>query len=333
MTLTASALLTSSPRLEDLTFDHCDLVARQGGLLRLKSFTLCRIWFGTGIAEEEPLETVASDRLCTLKIIHGADTSPLLVGLTRDKKLTQLVDLSLHAIHDVDLLLSCLSHCLQLEMKFSVRPLPTHIHPNTIPLLQNLTAPRCGPLVDAKSPPLLLALLDSSQASVRLRSLVVIPPTSPTPDPFRAITSLFPELRDSFLTTHEDDPFEWLFETINRNFLTTVDDFPPEDISDDEGEDAPQAVVTLVQDSIHPELSENTNLSNILNEICDGVVSLLPQITALCLQVEIVIPRILATEGDQVVASLTRLYPFLREIRTELLGTVIGYARARARFG
>ncbi|KAJ7096836.1 hypothetical protein C8R44DRAFT_949649 [Mycena epipterygia] len=144
-----------------------------------------------------------------------------------------------------------------------------------------------------------------------------------------------PELRDLFLTIDEDDP-ESIFDSIRytprRSFDSgdppslglcdeeAFDDLPPEDISDDEDQDAPPAVATLVQDSIHPELPETANLYTLLNEISAGVVSLPPEITVLCLQVEVAIFWLSATQGAQVVASLSGLYPFLREIRTGLLG-------------
>ncbi|KAJ7124249.1 hypothetical protein C8R44DRAFT_783236 [Mycena epipterygia] len=337
--------LVSLPMLEDLTLVDSDIIARDGGLLRLKSYT------GSSRVAEEIL---SSDRMHTLKILGNDETSPLLTGLSYGGKSIQLVNLSLHFVQDLDLFFRFLKQCPRLEsmeIQSIIRPLPTHIHPDTIPLLRNLTAPLdvvrlltpnrpvCAlkmlewPTFTHATEVILASLLDISRASIPLRSLVAMPTPSPTPNLFRSITSLFPELRDLSFTILEDVPRRRMHCHLKRRPRSTgdppslelcdeeaFDNLPPEDMSDDEDEDAPPAILVLVQDSIQPELPTSTKLYSVLNGICDGVVPLPPNLAVLCLQVQINIPRLSAEQEQQVVASLSRMCPRLREIQIGLHG-------------
>ncbi|KAJ7096897.1 hypothetical protein C8R44DRAFT_748685 [Mycena epipterygia] len=352
--------LASLPILEDLTLARCDTVARDGGLVRLKYLTISGFWIGSRGGVPEPLQIVSADRLHTLKIIHGSsETSPLLTDLTRVGQPTQLVDLSLHFVDDVDLFFRFLKQCPGLESlaitsisRSTKSTFPARIDPDTIPLLRNLTAllemvrlltPHrsvCvvtvseGQSVTSKPAAglLLASFLDISRASVFLRSLIVIPPM--TPDLFTAIISLFPELQNLSITFLEEDRSRFccrypVMRTSDRGDPPSLelcddeafDNLPVEEISDDEGDgDAdPPRVVTLVDHST-PELPGSRNLYNILNGICGGVISLPPEIAVLCLQVDINTSRLSAAQEHQVVALLSRLYAQLREVRLGFRG-------------
>ncbi|KAJ7096885.1 hypothetical protein C8R44DRAFT_748673 [Mycena epipterygia] len=170
-------------------------------------------------------------------------------------------------------------------------------------------------------PELLLdSFSDISRAPVPLRSLTVIPPM--TPDLFTAIISLSPELQNLSITFLEEDrsgcsrfPGRRLSDRGDPPSLELCDDdevfdnLPVEEISDNEGDGGTHSprVINLVDRSI-PELPGSRNLYNILNGICGGVISLLPEIAVLCLQ------------EHQVVASLSRLYSHLREVRLGFRG-------------
>ncbi|KAJ7096888.1 hypothetical protein C8R44DRAFT_989158 [Mycena epipterygia] len=356
--------LVSLPRLEDLTLDSCGIVARDGGLLRLKSFTIPGFWMGSRlIHDHDSLRIVSLERLHTLKIMHAiGESSPLLTDLTHIGQSTQLVELSLYFVDDIDLFFRFLKRCPALESLaicgYSVPrsapfTFPTHIDPNTIPLLRNLTAPLkmvrlltphrpvCTVTVsdwqlEMPTPPaelLLASFWDISRASVSLRSLTVITPM--TAELFTAIISLFPELQHLSIVILEENRSRFRCRLGNHRTLDqsdppslefcddeAFDNLPAEELSDDEGKtnDEPPRVVTLVHQSIHPELPDSRNLYNILNGICASVISLPSEITVFCLQVNINISRLSAAQEHQVVGSLSRLYPRLREVRIGFRG-------------
>ncbi|KAJ7096884.1 hypothetical protein C8R44DRAFT_889484 [Mycena epipterygia] len=67
----------------------CDIVAHDGGLVRLKSFTISGFWVGYRTTKDPDLQIASPERLHTLNLIHAnADIEPLLTGLTRVGKST-----------------------------------------------------------------------------------------------------------------------------------------------------------------------------------------------------------------------------------------------------
>ncbi|KAJ7079896.1 hypothetical protein C8R44DRAFT_895574 [Mycena epipterygia] len=295
--------------LEELNLHRCDIVARDGALVKLKSFTISGYWIGSGMRQDS-LKLVSPDRLQTLKI-----ESLAIISLGRRP-----------------------AHFLA----------GYNIGPDMIPLLRSLNAPLAVVRLLAPNRPvramrvswdqtetleLLPALLDISRASVPLRSLVVH--QAMTPESFTAILSLFSELQDlSIRILEENIDFEFLCclmrrPTVDRADPPSVelsdehafDDLPADDISDGE-EEKTARVITLVDDSIHPELPAPSNLYKLLNGICRGVISLPPEINVLALQVDIEIPRLSTAHEHQVVVSLSRLYPLLREVRLGYRGNI-----------
>ncbi|KAJ7369060.1 hypothetical protein DFH08DRAFT_1071615 [Mycena albidolilacea] len=344
--------LISLSMLEDVTLGNCDISARDGILLNLKSFAMSSTG-GQRIKElsEELLELVSPGRLQTLKIDGWGDTIPLMTGFI-GQGFSHLTQLSLDTIFDFDLFLRFLTQCPRLQ-GLSVGNLscdglasfPSHVHPETIPLLWSIDAPldlvraltpsrpvrdvivRLGHLLSAEE--LTLAALDISNVSVPVRSLT-LPSTYPTLDSLNTMSSLFPELTSLSMEIHckpgrtlrrrhncMREP--WAPEVDIR--LPDVcdegafDSLPPEEVSDGEEEQPSPAIhVTL---ETHPKMPDSVRLHEILSWICNGLVSLPAEIEVLRFPVRSYLSgSTVLSEGHQhqIVAALSRMYPSLREL-------------------
>ncbi|KAJ7096905.1 hypothetical protein C8R44DRAFT_989166 [Mycena epipterygia] len=185
--------LVSLPMLEDL--NRCDIVARDGALVKLKTFTISGFWLGSDI-HQDPLTLVSPDRLHTLNIGNNTpETFTLLSGFPRGK-FPHLVDLSLQGFRDIDLLFGFLKQCPRLEWLAIISIIPRHD-----------TTSACAVAVsweqEIQASELVRAFSDILCASVPLRSLVVIP--AMTPQLFTTIMSLFPELRELSISIVEEN--------------------------------------------------------------------------------------------------------------------------------
>jgi hypothetical protein len=224
------------PSLEDLALDSCEIVARDGDLIPLKSFSLT--FFINPAYDELPtpptLRLVSPEHLHTLRIAASHETIPVLTGFPPGKFLS-LVKLSLQHLPSLDIFCSFLNQCPRLEslaITEAARELlpsipESPLSPDTIPRLRHLTAPRelmsffipnrpvssvtvlnpphhpwrRGPIPNTSAADLKLVFAPISRASIPLLTLN-LPLTSPSPPAefLAAIPALFPELRELSLT-------------------------------------------------------------------------------------------------------------------------------------
>ncbi|KAJ7244557.1 hypothetical protein C8J57DRAFT_1525027 [Mycena rebaudengoi] len=302
--------LSSLSNLESLTL-VCDTTARDGDLMKLKSFTI--------------------------SVTPGASTAVTTEPLRIPMKFPQLVSISLGFLSDeeigIDLFFEFLQRCPQLESLAihyvyltSNDPLPSRLHPNTIPRLGNLTVPLL--LIDVFTPnrpvgtvsvkrgypydhvaiPLeeageYLALLfaDLSHASVPLQFLS-IPPISPTPECFTAIVSACPHL--TALVIDVTEIAAW---PPRRGEI----DCPEEEISDAE-EGVPRASPVDSSSSA----TQYEILNTVLKWIRERSISLPPDLEVLRINLDSdVRPWISGEKEAQARASLIGLCPRIREVQ------------------
>ncbi|KAJ6512406.1 hypothetical protein C8R45DRAFT_1152033 [Mycena sanguinolenta] len=138
-------------RLDTLVLHSCDIVARKGFIMRLRSFTISANEPAAHTAKvpREPLRIVAPDSVHTLHLNATDETAPLLAAF-RGAQFPRLVILSLQHLSDLDMLLAFLAQCPGLEtLKITaVQPdviasLPQYtLSPDTIPALRDLTVIR-----------------------------------------------------------------------------------------------------------------------------------------------------------------------------------------------
>ncbi|KAJ7229348.1 hypothetical protein C8J57DRAFT_191571 [Mycena rebaudengoi] len=327
--------LSSLSNLESLTL-ACDITARDGDLMKLKSFTISVTPGASTAVTTEPLRIVSAEHLQNLNIDHRGEKVSLLTGF-QPRKFPQLVSISLSFLSDeeigIDLFFEFLQRCPQLESLAihyvyltSNDPLPSRLHPNTIPRLGNLTVPLL--LIDVFTPnrpvgtvsvkrgypydhvaiPLeeageYLALLfaDLSHASVPLQFLS-IPPISPTPECFAAIVSAFPHL--TALVIDVTEIAAW---PPRRGEI----DCPEEEISDPEEGMSRASPVDSSSSAAQYEI-----LKTVLKWIHEGSISLPPNLEVLRINLDSdVRPWISGEEEAQARASLIGLCPRLREVQ------------------
>ncbi|KAJ7190565.1 hypothetical protein GGX14DRAFT_604007 [Mycena pura] len=341
--------LVSLPMLEELTLENCDIHARDSVLLNLKNFSIS----GTGTSEES-LELVSPVRLQILRIDGWGDTIPLMTGFGA-QRFSHLSQLSLNTVSDLELFLRFLTQCPRLEglsvgyfSHDGCTPFPSYVCAETIPLLQSIDAPldfvraltpnrpvrdvivRPG-YPESLSAEVTLAVLDISNASVPVRSLV-LPSTYPTVVSLNTMSSLFPGLTSLSMEIHCEEPMQfgcgggiafgcepWIPEVDTRVpdicDAGAFNSLPPEEVSDTEEEQPSPAVhVTLETDKTMP---DSVLLHEILSWICSGLVSLPAGIEVLRFPVRSYFSGSTElSEGHQhqVVATLSRMYPSLREL-------------------
>ncbi|KAJ7872140.1 hypothetical protein B0H14DRAFT_2570389 [Mycena olivaceomarginata] len=351
--------LVSLPRLEEVSFGNCDISARDGILLNLKSFTM----FSTRNVLIDSLELVSPGRLQTLKLDGRGETIPLMEGFSH-QRFSHLTQLSLDIIFDLKLFLRFSMQCPRLQGlsagKLSgdgLTSLSSHIYPQTIPLLQSIDAPLA--LVRALTPnrpvrkvivrpdwPLsaedfMLTVLDISNASTPVRSLA-LPTIYPTIESLNTLSSLFPGLTSLSMDIRCDEDRElvhWhpaFFRSCSPEADTRLpdvcdedvfDSLPPEEVSDaeEDSEQPPPAVdVTL---ETHPKMPDSVCLHEILSWICSSLVLLQPEIEVLRVTVRSHDSGSTVLSDDhqhQVIATLSRMYPSLRELKWDITMILIG---------
>ncbi|KAJ7500676.1 hypothetical protein B0H11DRAFT_2275865 [Mycena galericulata] len=135
--------------LRDLTLVHCQITARDGFPMALKTFSLSGISLGWGTlpATSRPLRIVDPGCIHSLRIDAKPDSVALVQGFGSGV-LPQLVDLSLQELFDSELFLSFLKQCPHLESLAIQRelkadpPLPKYLPADTVPRLRHITGPR-----------------------------------------------------------------------------------------------------------------------------------------------------------------------------------------------
>ncbi|KAJ7265289.1 hypothetical protein C8J57DRAFT_1331071 [Mycena rebaudengoi] len=312
--------LSSLSNLESLTL-ACDITARDGDLMKLKSFTISVTPGASTAVTTEPLRIVSAEHLRSLNIDHRGEMVSLLTGF-QPRKSPQLVSISLGFLSDeeigIDLFFEFLQRCPQLESLAihyvyltSNDPLPIRLHPSTIPRLGNLTVPLL--LIDVFTPNrpvgtvsvkrgypydhntwhFYFLFTDLSHASVPLQFLS-IPPISPTPECFAAIVSACPHLTALVIDVTESSI-----------------DCPEEEISDAE-EGVPRASPLDSSSSA----AQYEILNTVLKWIREGSISLPPDLEVLRINLDSdVRPWISGEKEAQARASLIGLCPRIREVQ------------------
>ncbi|KAJ7192350.1 hypothetical protein GGX14DRAFT_595926 [Mycena pura] len=333
--------LSSLSNLESLTL-ACEITARDGDLMKLKSFTIA-VTPGASIAvTTEPLRIVSAEHLQNLNIDDRWEMASLLTGF-QPRKFPQLVSISLDFLSDeergidlgIDLFFEFLQRCPQLESLAihyvyftSNDPLPSRLHPNTIPRLGSLTAPLN--LIDLFTPNrpvgtvsvkrgypydhvaipseeageyLALLFAGLSLASIPLQFLS-IPPISPTPECFAAIVSACPHL--TALVIDVTETAAW---PPRRGEIAC----PEEEISDaEDSEGMPRASSVDSSSSA----AQYWILTTVLKWIREGSISLPPDLEVFRINLDSdVRPWISGEEEAQARASLIGLCPGLREVQ------------------
>ncbi|KAF8181180.1 hypothetical protein K438DRAFT_1768021 [Mycena galopus ATCC 62051] len=235
--------LANLPRLENLTLSSCEITARTGCVLGLRSFTISggpqlsakstrrrRVQGAT----RETLQIVSPEVLHALHLDAPREITPLLTGFGR-AIFPHLAVLSLQNLFDLDCFFSFLKQCPRLESLAIntvdvdlIASLPEYdLPPDTIPHLRNLTGQqelfslftvnrRITTATILEPPPthpreesaisaesMVLVFNDLLKASTPLLTLS-IPEISPTLDFLATITSSFPQLQE--LSIHLKQP-------------------------------------------------------------------------------------------------------------------------------
>ncbi|KAJ6462974.1 hypothetical protein C8R45DRAFT_1177879 [Mycena sanguinolenta] len=216
-------------RLENLVLCSCDIVARDGFVMSLRTFTISaqETTVHTAKVPREPLRIVASDSLHTLHLDAPNETASLLAAFGH-AQFPCLVIVSLEHLSDLEIFVAFLAQCPGLEVlkiatvhpDIIASPPKYTLSLDTIPALRNLTIhgemlgffslnrPIDSATILNEPTPLRrrplpapvkyftpAVLNDLLKTSVPLLSLS-IPETSPTLELLNSITSLFPQLKD-----------------------------------------------------------------------------------------------------------------------------------------
>ncbi|KAJ6450169.1 hypothetical protein C8R45DRAFT_120581 [Mycena sanguinolenta] len=132
-------ILSNLSRLENLALCSCDIVARDGFVMSLRSFTISAqestVWHIV-MVPREPLRIVAPDSLHTLHLDAPGETASLLTAFGR-ARFPHLVVLSLQHLSDLDMFLAFLAQCPGL----AVLKIAT-VHPDIIASPPKYTLPR-----------------------------------------------------------------------------------------------------------------------------------------------------------------------------------------------
>ncbi|KAJ7323023.1 hypothetical protein DFH08DRAFT_355290 [Mycena albidolilacea] len=313
--------LVSLPMLEEVTLGYCDIPARDGALLDLRSFSMSNTRCRTKDLSEQSLELVSPGRLQSLKIDGLDDTIPLMIGFG-GQRFPHLTQLSLDTIFDFSLFLRFLTQCPRLQILSAGHDgrtsLSSHVHPETIPLLRSIDAPlnlvraltpnrpvrdvivQCGYSLSAED--FTLAVLDISNASVPVRSLT-LPSTYPTLESLNTMSSLFPGLTSLSMEIRcEEGVFTYV--NVCRDSRSSGRSLPPKyqtpevdarlpDVCDAGAFDSlpPEEVSDTEEEQptpavhvaleTHPKMPDSVRLHEVLRWICSGLVSLPAEIEIL----------------------------------------------------
>ncbi|KAJ7138294.1 hypothetical protein C8R44DRAFT_868604 [Mycena epipterygia] len=322
--------------LDELTLSSCDILARDGDLVELGSFTISEEGKEHGRRATSPLQIVSPYRLLKLTI-HSPYEGPRLVATLRSP-LFRLTHLSLQELFDYNTVFHFLKQCPQLESLEMisipanlVQSLPTSLDRDIIPRLQSLRAPpallgffaTARPvsavtiLCRLRDQDLVCALKDIVHASIPLRSLVT-PPYHPR----------FPRELSMDLFEDQDTPYVAMkkkkgYRVVDPNPPDlddehTFDHLPPEDVSD--AEDAEPPTNVLVAAPFRPQILNESKIQRTLTAICRGHVLLPSHIEVLRLQVALQatskeIISFSLEQQHQHITGLSRRYRQLREVQ------------------
>ncbi|KAJ7466060.1 hypothetical protein FB451DRAFT_1261708, partial [Mycena latifolia] len=347
--------LLSLSVLDDLTLGGCDIIAREGPLMKLKSFGISGIRSpGAQTPVEHPLQIASREHLQNLQLGARFETWSLITGFGSGK-FPHLIAVSLDELSHVKLFFSFLRQCPRLESleiksvsRYPIITLPESLSLDTTPDLRHLTAPSrlirlfaprrpvsiVKALVDwtvaqAEDEGLLPVLLDISHTSAPLLSLGIAS-RAPSDESLAALASLFPCLRELSIDILEGPvnicgfPRPRSHSVDNRRPLlrddTAFDELPPEEVSDAE-EDTSSATVVIVEKRELPDdrFPAFTRLADMLNRINKDHISFPPTIEVLRLKTDSPdLLRISLAKRHQVLARLIEQCPCLREVQLGL---------------
>ncbi|KAJ7466080.1 hypothetical protein FB451DRAFT_1261744 [Mycena latifolia] len=349
--------LLSLSVLDHLTLDGCDIIAREGPLMKLKSFAISEIRSPDAQAPvEHPLQIASREHLQNLQL-HARDKTWSLITGFGPGKFTHLVSVSLDVLSHVQLFFSFLRQCPRLESleiksvsRYPIITLPESLSLDTASGLRHLTAPSrlirlfapgrpvsmVKALVDwtvaqAGDENLLPVLLDISHTSAPLLSLGIAS-RAPSDESLAALASLFPCLRELSIDIL-DGPVNINICRFSRRRSHSVDDrcpslgddtafdeLLPDGVSDAE-EDTSSATVVIVEQKELPDdrFPAFTRLVDMFNRINKDGISLPPTIEVLRLKTDSpdLLPISLA-KRHQVLARLLEQCPLLREVQLGL---------------
>ncbi|KAF7338926.1 hypothetical protein MSAN_02216000 [Mycena sanguinolenta] len=219
---TVRAALESLKLLENLYLSECDIIARTGSLLPLKSFGLLSRQFESG-PQVGALHFIAPDNLHQLTVGSHVDAEPMFKALGSDplprlSRITVLITAC--AFECFPVFLAC---CPQLE-SIHIRPyygigdinpisLPDPLPATTLPILKSFRGPFVlagrfvrnrpaerveldGSGTEIAAETVLSTLSAVSEGSVSLRTLSIAPafPVEASPEIFQTVGSCFPDL-------------------------------------------------------------------------------------------------------------------------------------------
>ncbi|KAJ6483113.1 hypothetical protein C8R45DRAFT_1075462 [Mycena sanguinolenta] len=330
-------------RLENLALYSCDIVARDGFVMNLRSFTISaqEPTARTTNPARGPLRIVNPDSVDTLHLDASDETAPLLAGF-RGAQFPHLVVLSLQHLRDLDMFLAFLARCPGLE----VLKIPT-VHPDiiaslpqytlsldTIPALRNLAIHgemlgffslnrpidtvtivneprplRRRPLpAPVFTPTVLNDLLKTSGPLLSLS----IPEISPTLELLNSIASLFPHLQQ--LSIHLTQPMLGRMTCCGygRTRPTSADERHPVLHDADALNDIPEETLSDVEQD-----NPSSITRVIIDWICNGAASLLQEIEVLRFfwNKNALVSNLSPLQEHEVIATLGHLYAHLREVQ------------------
>ncbi|KAJ6613742.1 hypothetical protein B0H10DRAFT_2047347 [Mycena sp. CBHHK59/15] len=229
--------LASLGRLEELTFDSCDIISRRGPLLSLQNFTLERSSSDHYHNHycDEPLDIVSPDTLRVLNL-DGCRDSRALLSVLANQSLTfnNLITLSVEVSDSAAKpFLAFLEHCPQLARLEIYRsllsgPIQDRVSPTAIPLLRSFKGPRllAGMFIfdrpvavvelsddsdfsaenKAAEKDIIRDLADIAHSSVAVHSLSMAAPMQTALKILTAIATHFPEMQELALGLREPPP-------------------------------------------------------------------------------------------------------------------------------
>ncbi|KAJ7629077.1 hypothetical protein FB45DRAFT_48321 [Roridomyces roridus] len=223
--LTWRERLLSLSSLQELTLDGCEILPREGPVLRLSRFTHCQSTVGHVAPSEEPFEIVDPSTLTHLNLRCPVQSRNLLAGFV-DATFTSLLSLSLHhfPVRDIP---SLLLRCPKLQ-SLSVLSLalddPVELPGHIAPALSTLTAEaQIAPLFSANHRIHTVEIVNSRReinglaidtlrdvlstlgnASSRITSLM-LPKTTSTVAAVEIISAVLPQLKHLAMDLPESD--------------------------------------------------------------------------------------------------------------------------------
>ncbi|KAJ7495321.1 hypothetical protein FB451DRAFT_1213846 [Mycena latifolia] len=334
--------LVSLPQLEALTVRNSEIVAWEG-FLNLRSLTASSLQLPEG--NEGPLHLASPDTIQILHLDDDDEKSPLIAGFGSSRP-SHLVHLSFGSISSGETLVSFLAQCPRLEslsIATSNSPLPSlsAIHPSIVPRLRTLTGP--PQLVQALTPnrpvscvtvlrdhwldeeDVMPVCMDISRSSSPLHSLS-LPRIPPTFEFLDGIISLFPDLSE--LSMELPGYIAFACGTGRRRTKPkpsidsrslelrdedAFDNLPADELSDAEPDKLPTPI--LIKAATGAEFPAVPGIHNVLRWLFERRLLLPPAIEVFRLGVDGDLRKLSLEEEHQAIATLSGLYPLLREVQ------------------